>query len=163
MSKILENKQLIHIAAEVVILVSLVYYFNQKHKKLLTIVEDLAQRIEDQEDLIQKHEQIIEKLWQTITTLSTQQPTQNSLPVYHSSPSQTPKSQELSKKGSRRTKSNTTPPVKRKPTPEQISTSPLPRRRVEELYDEEDDEDNSDLDAELVEELSDLHTDGLKK
>ena len=52
----MENKQqMVHIIAEIVAMVAMVFYFNQKHKKVLTIVEDLSQRIEEQEDLIQKH------------------------------------------------------------------------------------------------------------
>ena len=163
MSKILENKQLIHIAAEIIILVSLVYYFNQKHKKLLTIVEDLAQRIEEQEDLIQKHEKIIEKMVATINTLSTQQnPSQSyQSPSYQHKKS---KSHELPKNNFRHSKPDLAPSVKRKQTPEQIFTPSLPKQRIEELYDDENEDDNnSDLDAELVEELNELDSDDLKK
>ena len=69
MSQILENKQMIHIVSEVVVLIGLTFYFNQKNKKLLNHIEDLAQRIEEQEDLIQKHENIIKKLVSSINEL----------------------------------------------------------------------------------------------
>jgi hypothetical protein len=62
MSKLVENKQLIHIVSEVVVLFGLTYYFSQKNKKLLEHIEDLAQRVEDQEDIIQKHDKIIQQL-----------------------------------------------------------------------------------------------------
>ena len=62
MPKIWENKQIIHIASEILVLVCVVIYNNQKHKKLLKHIEDLVQRVEDQEDIIQKHEEVIKKL-----------------------------------------------------------------------------------------------------
>ena len=63
LTNITENKQqMVHIIAEIVAMVAMVFYFNQKHKKVLTIVEDLSQRIEEQEELIQKHEEVIKKL-----------------------------------------------------------------------------------------------------
>jgi hypothetical protein len=63
MSKLMENKQqMIHIASEIIVLIGLTFYFNQKNKKLLGHIEDLAQRIEEQEDILQKHEQMLQKL-----------------------------------------------------------------------------------------------------
>lgn len=64
MSKLFtENKQtMVHIVSEVVVLVGLTFYFNQKNKKLRAHIEDLAQRLEEQEDLLQKHDQIIKQL-----------------------------------------------------------------------------------------------------
>ena len=53
---------MIHIASEIVVLVGLTFYFNQKNRKLMSHIEDLAQKIEEQEDLLQKHEQIIKKM-----------------------------------------------------------------------------------------------------
>ena len=52
MSKLLENKQIIHIAAEILVLVGITFYFSSKNKKLSEHIEDLSQRLEDQEDLI---------------------------------------------------------------------------------------------------------------
>ena len=69
MSKLLENKQIIHIASEIVILLGLTFYFNQKNKKLLGYIEDLSQRVEEQEDLLQKHEEIIKKLVEFINNI----------------------------------------------------------------------------------------------
>ena len=69
MSQILENKQMVHIVSEVIVLIGLTFYFNQKNKKLLNHIEDLAQRIEEQEDLLQKHENIIKKLVASINEI----------------------------------------------------------------------------------------------
>ena len=55
---------MIHMAAEVVILLGVIIYFNQKNRKLSNQIEDLIQRVEEQEDIIQKHDQLI----QTIST-----------------------------------------------------------------------------------------------
>jgi hypothetical protein len=62
MSKILDNKQIVHIAAEVVVLLGITFFFSQKNKKIMNHINDLSQRIEDQEDIIQKYEQIISNL-----------------------------------------------------------------------------------------------------
>ena len=171
MSKIFENKQLIHIASEVVILVALVYYFNQKNRKLLNIVEDLAQRVEEQEDLIQKHEEIIKKMVEQINKLSSISPPQPSYytPQPLSQPKRTkppplqPPQKQSSKKSVRHIEPPVQPPVKQTRSPAQVSFS-KPQHTVEETYDNYDDEEeNSDLDAELAEELSELDTDDLKK
>ena len=69
MSQILENKQMVHIVSEVIVLIGLTFYFNQKNKKLMNHIEDLAQRIEEQEDLLQKHENIIKKLVASVNEL----------------------------------------------------------------------------------------------
>ena len=65
----MENKQLVHIASEVVIAIGLTFYFNQQNKKLKGYIEDLVQRVEEQEDLLQKHEQIIRKLVERINQM----------------------------------------------------------------------------------------------
>ena len=64
--KLLDNKQLLHIASEVVVLVGLTFYFSSKNKKLLGHVEELAQRLEEQEDKIQKLETTLQTKIDTI-------------------------------------------------------------------------------------------------
>jgi len=66
MSKILENKQLIHVGTEIVALIGLTYYFYSKNKKLLENIENLSQRLDEQEDMVQKHEQVIMQLVQAV-------------------------------------------------------------------------------------------------
>lgn len=170
MSKIFENKQLIHIATEVVILVALVYYFNQKNRKLLNIVEDLAQRVEEQEDLIQKHEEIIKKMVDTLNKLSTYSPQSQFTPQPQPPRKQKPQSppqevqQRITKKSVRHTEPPLPTPVKQTRTPVQVSFSKPAPQYIEESYgDYKEEEENSDLDAELAEELSELDTDDLKK
>jgi hypothetical protein len=66
MSKLIENKQIIHIATEIIVILGVTFYFSSKNKKLLEHIEDLSQRLEEQEDLIQKHEHIIKQLGRTV-------------------------------------------------------------------------------------------------
>ena len=66
MSKLLEKKDIIHIATEIVVLIGITFYFSSKNKKLLEHIEDLSKRIEEQEDIVQKHEKIIIQLVQNI-------------------------------------------------------------------------------------------------
>ena len=68
MSKLFtDNKQMIHILSEVVVLVGITFYFNQKNKKLMAHIEDLAQRVEEQEDLLQKHDQLLKQIVEHIS------------------------------------------------------------------------------------------------
>ena len=66
MSKLLEKKDIIHIATEIVVFIGITFYFSSKNKKLLEHIEDLSKRLEEQEDIVQKHEKIIIQLVQTI-------------------------------------------------------------------------------------------------
>lgn len=59
MSKLFENKQLIHIASEVVILLGIVFYVSQANKKLLAQIEEINQKLSEQEDSLKKHEKIL--------------------------------------------------------------------------------------------------------
>lgn len=95
MSKLLGNKQqLIHVASEVVVLLGLTFYFNSQNKKLTGHIEDLAQRIEEQEDLIQNHENIIKQLVKKVNTLDqTQQRILQQIqktPIIESKPQRSP-------------------------------------------------------------------------
>jgi hypothetical protein len=69
MPKFMETKQIIHIASEIVILVALTVYFTQKNKRLSKHIQELAQRLEEQEDVIQRHEQVIRKMVNIINSM----------------------------------------------------------------------------------------------
>ena len=66
---LLENRKLLHIGAEIVTLLTFAFYFSKKNTKLLGYIEDLSQRVEEQEDIIQKHEAIIHKLVQRMNNM----------------------------------------------------------------------------------------------
>lgn len=164
MSKLLENKQIIHIATEIVALIGIIFYFSSKNKKLLEHIEDLSQRLEDQEDLIQKHEQIIRQLVQAVNNRG-----------HPPSPSpQPPKPKHVKRK---KTSSPPKRPLARPPRqqPDKPPVSFEDNEEVEETYEpqpvksaavveEYSSDEDSDLDAEIADELEELQQqDGLKK
>jgi len=141
MSKLLENQRIVHIVSEFVILISLIYYFNQKHKKLLSYIEDLVQRVEEQEDILQKHDQILKSLVsQQLQKPVIQQP---QVIQTQSSTNMPPKKIINTKKISQ---NNTKKVIKEEPKIQEI-----------EQYDEQTNEVESNLDAELTSELNELN------
>lgn len=169
MSSLLQNKQVAHIATEIVVLIGLTFYFSSKNKKLLEHIEDLSQRLEDQEDIIQKHEQIINQLLK-FANRSQVQPQQVHVPTEQPQQVHVPTEQpeQLHKFVPRKN----TRSVKHKkgfksPPNQEISDEVHIQQykgdnKIELLSD--NDEDDSDLDAELVEELQELDTNNsLKK
>ena len=62
MSKLLDNKQIIHIVSEIFVIAGITIYFSSQNKKLLNHINDLTQRIDDQEEVIQTHEKKIAQL-----------------------------------------------------------------------------------------------------
>ncbi len=86
----METKQIIHIASEIVVIVALTVYFTQKNKRLSKHIQELAQRLEEQEDIIQRHEQVIRKMVNLINSMGPKHPqTQNPQPKNHVKPSYT--------------------------------------------------------------------------
>jgi hypothetical protein len=150
MSKFLENnKQFIHIASEVVVLCALVLYNNQKHKKVMKHIEDLVQKVEDQEDMIQKHEEIIKKL---VAYINNQQPAivpknQKIKPSFAQPSTSAPKPAKPKRSGTPHREPPLTPPPNI-PKPQE--------QRVN--FQEAENENDSDLDAEMSEELAELRT-----
>jgi hypothetical protein len=62
MSKFMDNKSIIHIVSQIIGLFGVTFYFNQKNKKLMSHIEDLVQRLEEQEATIERHENLVKKL-----------------------------------------------------------------------------------------------------
>ena len=152
---------MIHVVSEVVVLVGLTFYFNQKNKKLVAHIADLAQRVEEQEDLLQKHEQIIKQI---VAYISKQQAASQ----HHSSVSQP---QVRRSPPTRRVKQSQKvlfkPPAKEdlpSSSRVRVSFASAPQTSIE-VVDDSNSEEEEDLDAELKEELSDLveTEDSLKK
>lgn len=54
--KLLENKQLIHVISEVVVLFGITYYFSSKNKQLLGHIEELHHRIDEKDEQLEKFE-----------------------------------------------------------------------------------------------------------
>ncbi len=163
MSKLLENKQIIHIATEIIVLIGITFYFSSKNRKLSAHIEDLSQRLEDQEDLIQKHEQIIRQLVQAVNAGSGKQKPQPTVSENtHTKPVK-------SKKYNHNPKQSTYTEEVVGNTVEYLSEndSDLDNEIAEELKElkELEKSDKSEELEELVEseELEELQQDGLKK
>ena len=69
----MDNKQIIHIATEVITIVGLTIYFSKQTKKLFESIETLTTSLNEQNEVIQKHENMINKLLETVQQLSMQQ------------------------------------------------------------------------------------------
>jgi len=148
-SNIFDNKQLIHIGAEVVVLTGLTFYFSSKNRKLMEHVEELAHKLEEQEDHIQKLEGVINNLGNLIQTRII--PSLSSIPgVTHHPPSEekkvVPRKQRVVRKQPPRQ-----PPQQPPHQPPQSQLPPPPP--------ESEPEEDSDLDAEIQEELEELDED----
>ena len=160
MSKLMENKQqMVHIASEIVVLFGLTFYFNQKNKKLMSHIEDLAQKVEEQDDLLQKHEQVIKKMIDFINQ-NPPQPVLVQTQTEHHKPKKNAV-REVNKKEVVPREVHTRPPltvrtqpIKQSPQKVSFKTDIPKETKVEQYTDEEEDE--SDLDAELEEELREL-------
>ena len=143
---------MIHIASEIVALVGLTFYFNQKNNKLLRHIENLAQKIEEQEDLLQKHETVIKKMLEFINDQNQKNTITTPVLTKHLETTKIRKKPPVKEV-------HTNPPLK-VPTPskpetkvsfnEQIFKTPIEQESSEESSEE------SDLDAELAEELEEL-------
>ena len=68
--KILENKQMVHIVSELIILIGVVFYFSNKNKAILNQLEELNQRIEEQEQKMDKQEQVLRSLVLQVKSLT---------------------------------------------------------------------------------------------
>ena len=187
MSKIFENKTtLIHIASEIIIIIGISFYFSQKNKKLMGHINDLIQRIEDQEDIIQKHEQLINNLNNAINDINSKISNNKNLSIQPESNInmknniKQPLRQATQSSINNKTKSDNKDKIlNHMINPETgvgvefhfISPTPVPLQKntnmfeskVEEIIEdetedeEENDFNNENLDAELEEELNDLN------
>ena len=63
---ILGNKDAIRIVVEIVTLLSICYYFNSKYANTLKHIEDLSQRIEDQDDIIENNSKTLTSLMEEV-------------------------------------------------------------------------------------------------
>jgi hypothetical protein len=169
MAKLMENKQMIHIASEIVVIIGLTFYFNQKNKKLMSHIEDLSQRIEEQEDLLQKHEQVIRKMVDFINQYKSEPtyiqssyvpPQQENIKSKKTKPNIAKPEANISKPVLSKPEANIAKPVLSKPEPKvtfnEVVKAHQHKNPPPQEDEDEDDEEESDLDAELEEELKEL-------
>ena len=67
--KLTNNKQLVHIVSEVIVLLGITFYFSSQNRKLTGHIEELAQQIEEQEDRLLKLEQGMTNIVPTLRNL----------------------------------------------------------------------------------------------
>jgi len=151
MSELFKNKQLIHIASEIVVLLALIFYFNSKNKQLSKQIEELAHRLEEQEDVIQQHDQVLKKI---VAHLNGQPSQQN--------PSQKPPQRpQKQSKSSQQKQPNPSQQVHQQPNPpQQVQFHPVEDVIVVE-EEQENDTNLDELDNELQEELAELQENNL--
>jgi len=160
MSKLMDNKQqMIHIFTEVVALVGVTIYFNNKNKKLSEQIQELQLLVVEQGDTIKKHEQLIVNIIDNIN-----RPPQNRPPQNRPDVKQKPVTQTIKKPTVQQVKVAVTVPtpieevvVDEKPTfvddtNEDIYENDTFENRIQDITNLED-----DLDAELQVELDDLN------
>lgn len=156
MKALLENKLVLHIVGEAIVFIAVIFYFSQRHKRVMNHINDLVQRIEEQEDMLHKHEKAIENLTKQLKELKDNTSTKPSVKG-QSIPINKPVVVE--------------PVFKTRPVKEVfIMETVIPKKevvevsdRVEEIIDENDAEevveeevDDAELDKELAEELTEL-------
>ena len=66
MSKLLENKQLIHVCAETIVLLGMTYHFSQNNKKMSQKMDDLLKKINEQNEKIEKQKLVIDELYNKV-------------------------------------------------------------------------------------------------
>ena len=151
MSKLLENKQIIHIVTEIIAAIVIIFYFSSKNKKLLGHIEDLSQRLEEQEDIIQKHELIIKQL---VHVINNRGPI-TAVPKINNIPKSPVKEKKIIKKhiSRPRVSFNDNEEVNENPKPKQVERV---IEKVLEQVTEESSDDSDDIDEEIAEELDEL-------
>lgn len=153
-SKIFDNKQMIHIGAELVVLTGLTFYFSSKNRKLMEHIEDLSQRLEEQEDQIQKIQGALNNLGSVIQN--------RVLPGLPSINSQQPSHTVKLRRQKTRRKYSQSVGKQPKNTEQEISQQIVhsqPSAPPSKLDEPSLEEDDSDLDAEIQEELGELDLD----
>lgn len=161
---------MIHIVSEVVALLGITFYFNQQNKRLKGYIEDLAQRMEEQEDSLKRQEDMIKTMANLLNNLQTQgrdPPQQPKPPPRGNASRETVQVLQLdpvqSHPQSRNQKSRSTPKVRIQDEPEVIPPMPelisdVPRDDIT-RESESESESDSDIDAELQQELEELDSD----
>ena len=160
MSKLLENKQIIHIVTEIIAAIVIIFYFSSKYKKLLGHIEDLSQRLEEQEDIIQKHELIIKQLVQAINNRGPI----TAVPKINNITKPPVKEKKITKKpiSRPRVSFNDNEEVKENHKTKQVEPKQVERviekvpEKVLEQVIEESSDDSDDIDEEIAEELDEL-------
>ena len=168
---------MIHVLSEVAAMLGITFYFSQQNKRLKGYIEDLAQRMEEQEDLIQRHEELLKALEARVGGVPEQRQTVQAVgKVSHSDQQQMQQMQQMQQQVPRTYGNNTVQTKQKRKTSKREPVEP-PRPKVtfeppppqsaslgsEAVYAEYGDQqsdnsasEESDMDMELQEELAEL-------
>jgi hypothetical protein len=149
MSKLLENKQIIHVGAEIVALAGLTFYFSTQNKKLLGHISAIAQQLEEQKRIVNNHENSIKSLVKQVNLLSCR-------PITKHFPIQSKRKKERKE---RQINTNSVNRVNVRPASSPVDGATI--EVIEERSDTDGSGDDSNLDAEIEEELNELKERGL--
>lgn len=170
---------MIHVLSEVAAMLGITFYFSQQNKRLKGYIEDLAQRMEEQEDLIQRHEELLKALTARVGGVPEQrQNVQTVGKISHSDQQQMQQIQQMQQMQQMQqvpwTSGNNTVQTKQKrktsnkepvvpPRPKvtfEPQAAPLPSETAYEDYGDQQNDNStseeSDMDIELQEELAEL-------
>lgn len=160
MSKILDMKQIIHIATEIVVIVGITVYLTMKQKKMMSHIDNLTKQLQEQEKMIQQHEHVIRQL--VVAMNNTPQLEKTPKPKNKSvkkPPPQSIPNKKLRFQEPEDDKDEDTSHIYEKDDEEKEDSEE--QEKIKELDSSEND---SDLDAEIADELSELaQNGGLKK
>lgn len=159
----LENRQIVHFVSEIIVIGTVIYWFQKKTTDLTIQLNNMSKKLEEQSLVINRHEQMIGQLVGLVDTLSRG----NLVPVPTHQPKPivaTPVKQKVSF-----VEEDHKPPHKPKTKHQKVldeDDEPIPvhkpkNKQVEEEHDEEEySETESDIDREIQDEIEEL---GLKK
>lgn len=151
----LENKQIVHFVSEIIVIGTVIYWFQKKTADLTLQISNMNKKLEEQSAVINRHEQMIGQLVGLVDTLSrgnlvspqqSQPQPQHKITVNKQSPQHLSKKQKVSF-------------IEEEPAPKNKSKI---RSEPEPEVEPEDDlsETESDIDREIQDEIEEL---GLKK
>ena len=172
----LDNKQIVHIAAEVVVLLGITFYFSSEKKKLSKNIEEQAQKYEECQNRIQKLETTVQQLSMALGQMSQKlQMVDMALTNLNDSVNQRHKPPVRTHKKHVKHTTSVLPekPTEHQPRQPKVQINPLPQVstflsslpittpasiQLEEEENDIDDEEqsDSDLDPEIQQELEDL-------
>lgn len=158
----LENRQIVHLVSEIIVIGTVIYWFQKKTADLSLQLSNMSKKLEEQSAIINRHEQMIGQLVGLVDTLSRDVPVPltNPQPVIqqHQPKQLTPQPQPVKKNKVSFIQEEPKVKVKSKPTPQ-----PEPEPEPEPELGNEDDElseTESEIDREIQDEIEEL---GLKK
>ena len=143
MSKLVEHKEMIHVGTEIVILAGVSYYFYNRTNKLRIRVDELEKALSNQNEIIAKHGEYITALSQQLE--STQRMVM-SVQQGVNQPTPRPSSNRPTPVPVPKKRASPRPPVNI------VMTQPKKIEQIEEISSDEE----SDVDAEIEEELKEL-------